>query len=231
MNTQNTMFNQIQIQTKTGCNLKCPMCPLSRITQPVLTLSGKLFTKILKELSNIDYKERISLYLMNEPFRDERLIDMIAETRERLPDVRINISTNGIIPTIDDMKRLKEVGLSDCDVSCYTQAIYDKWKDQDVNAINMIGYQYHYNNRGGNSSAGKGREVGGYCERPFVQMYVNAFGQAILCCSDYKFEVVMGDLNKNTLMEIWNNKKYKRYRKVLKTGNRKGLTLCQTCNY
>lgn len=224
-------FRQVQIQTRTGCNLRCNMCPLSRMTQPHQILSEKLFNKIIDELADIDYKGRVSLYLMNEPFLDKRLPELIEITRQKLPEARINISTNGTISTIDEMKKLKKIGLSDCDVSCYTQAIYDKWKKQDVNAINMIDYQYHYNNRGGNSSAGGDREVGGYCERPFIQMYINAFGQAVLCCSDYKFEVIMGDLKKNTLVEIWNNKKYERYREVLKTGKRKGLTLCQTCNY
>lgn len=225
-------IEQIQIQTKTGCNLKCPMCPLSSLTQPSGLLSKKLFSKIIDELVLLNYIGRVSLYLMNEPFLDERLSEFITETRSKLPKVRINISTNGVIPTPELINNLINIqGLSDCDVSCYNQVSYDKWKNKNVNAVNMIDYKYNYDNRGGNSMAGKDKKIGGYCERPFVQMYVNAFGQAILCCSDYKFEVVMGDLNKNTLMEIWNNNKYKKYREALKIGNRKDLILCKNCNY
>ena len=62
-------------------------------------------------------------------------------------------------------------------------------------------------------------------------MYINAFGKAILCCSDYKFEVVMGDVNKESLEDIWNGKKYKEYRNKLKKGTREGLKLCKVCNY
>ena len=226
------MFKQIQIQTKTGCNLKCPMCPLSRLKQPSGLLAKEVFSKIINELVLLNYTGRVSLYLMNEPFLDERLSSFIIETRNKLPKARINISTNGVIPTPELIEKLINIrGLSDCDVSCYNQASYDKWKNKKVNAVNMIDYKYNYNNRGGNSTAGKNKKIGGYCERPFIQMYINAFGQAILCCSDYRFEVVMGDVTKNTLLEIWNNNKYKRYREALKAGNREDLILCKTCNY
>lgn len=229
MDIKNNMFKHLQIQTRTGCNLKCPMCPLSKMTQPQKLLSEEILNKILDELNSLNYTGRISLYLMNEPFLDERLSELIKLTRHKLPNATITISTNGVIPTPDDIAKLS--GLSYCNVSCYTQAIYDKWKDKGVNAINMIDYKYPYNNRGGNVDVNANKVARGYCERPFTQMYVNAFGQAILCCSDYKFEVVMGDLHKNTMIEIWEGEKYKKYRSVLQANTRKGLILCETCNY
>ena len=223
------MFNQIQIQTRTGCNLKCPMCPNSYMKQPKKAMSKVLFTKIINELSQKNYNGIISLYLMNEPFLDERLPYFVALTRLKLPEARINISTNGIIPYPRSIKELK--GLSDCDVSCYTKDIWDKWKDEDVNAINMVDHKYKYDNRGGNIEAGKDKLAYIKCERPFVQMYINAFGQAILCCSDYKFEVVMGDVRTTTLEDIWNGEVYKKYRETLSNDTREGLKLCEICNY
>ncbi|PON16002.1 hypothetical protein C2W62_20780 [Candidatus Entotheonella serta] len=46
------------------------------------------------------------------------------------------------------------------------------------------------------------------CERPFQQMYINHRGEAVLCCNDWRFEVVMGDTAEAPLLEIWNNDKY-----------------------
>lgn len=216
------MFKSIQIQTITGCNLKCPMCPNSKMTQPKKLMTKKLFNKILKDLDGFD--GRVSLYLMNEPFLDKRLEELVKLTRKKLPKAFINLSTNGTLIDEIDLP-----GIDDVNISCYTQESWEKWRFNPYNAIDMRGYSYDYNNRGGNSDING--EVGGFCDRPFVQMYINALGQAILCCSDYKFEVVMGDVNKDSLNKIWNNKKYKEYRKALKTGSRKGLKLCELCNY
>ena len=226
---KNTMFKSIQIQTRTGCNLKCPMCPLSKMTQPKKLMSKKLFNKILKDLDGFD--GRVSLYLMNEPFLDERLREFVRLASKKLPKATINISTNGTLTNPGEILGFIEVGLSYSNVSCYTQKIYDKYSGYPgINAIDMVNYDYDYNNRGGNIDIGDG-EVSGYCERPFTQMYINAFGQSILCCSDYKFEVVMGDVNDETLEQIWNGDVYKEYRYKLSNNKRHELKLCRTCNY
>jgi len=68
------------------------------------------------------------------------------------------------------------------------------------------------------------------CPRPFVQMYVNYLGQAVLCCNDWRFEVVMGDTAESSLAEIWMNNKYQAYRHNLQQKNR-AMPLCNTCDY
>ena len=68
------------------------------------------------------------------------------------------------------------------------------------------------------------------CERPFQQMYVNYRGQAVLCCNDWRFEVIMGDTAQATLAEIWMNDKYQMYRRNLQQKNR-AMPLCNTCDY
>jgi len=68
------------------------------------------------------------------------------------------------------------------------------------------------------------------CPRPSQQMYVNYRGAAVLCCNDWRFEVVMGDTAQATLAEIWMNDKYQRYRHNLQQKNR-AMSLCDTCDY
>jgi hypothetical protein len=68
------------------------------------------------------------------------------------------------------------------------------------------------------------------CERPFQQMYVNYRGEAILCCNDWRFTVVMGDTASATLADIWRNEQYQRYRHHLQQKNR-AMALCSTCDY
>jgi len=68
------------------------------------------------------------------------------------------------------------------------------------------------------------------CERPFQQMYINYRGEAVLCCNDWRFEVVMGDTATSSLWDIWTNARYQTYRQHLQRKNR-ALPLCDTCDY
>ena len=68
------------------------------------------------------------------------------------------------------------------------------------------------------------------CERPFQQMYINHRGEAVLCCNDWRFEVIMGDAMASSLLEIWNNTRYRVYRQHLQQHNR-AMPLCATCDY
>ncbi|MBM3226556.1 MAG: radical SAM/SPASM domain-containing protein [Candidatus Tectomicrobia bacterium] len=68
------------------------------------------------------------------------------------------------------------------------------------------------------------------CQRPSQQMYVNYRGEAILCCNDWRSEVIMGDTAQATLADIWVNHKYQAYRRHLQQKNR-AMPLCNTCDY
>ena len=68
------------------------------------------------------------------------------------------------------------------------------------------------------------------CPRPFQQMYINYHGVAVLCCNDWRFEVIMGDTATATLPEIWNNTRYQAYRRNLQRRNR-AMPLCKTCDF
>ena len=61
-------------------------------------------------------------------------------------------------------------------------------------------------------------------------MYVNHRGEAVLCCNDWRFEVVMGDTAEASLLDIWNNDKYQTYRDHLRRRDRH-LPLCAACDY
>ena len=68
------------------------------------------------------------------------------------------------------------------------------------------------------------------CERPFQQMYINYRGEAVLCCNDWRFEVVLGDTAESTLLDIWTNDTYRAYREHLWRQNRH-MPLCASCDY
>jgi hypothetical protein len=88
-------------------------------------------------------------------------------------------------------------------------------------------------NRGGHvtwvAPSGKYQKID-KCSFPFEQMYINYLGQAIICCSDYTFKVVLGNVIKTTITEIWSGKAYRELRRCHTVGNFQSLSLCRTCN-
>ena len=68
------------------------------------------------------------------------------------------------------------------------------------------------------------------CPRPFQQMDINHRGEAVLCCNDWRFDVIMGDTTTASLADIWQNDRYQTYRHNLQQKNR-GMPLCETCDF
>ena len=232
------LFEGIQIQTIQECNLRCGFCPNSYLTQTKKKMPLEIYHKIIDELSTINYTGRVSPYLMNEPLLDDRLDELIAYSKKKLPKALLMISSNGTLLTKKRAEQLLNSGLGHVLVSCYTESIYDKiisFKMDNIRASRFFDKDLYksFNNRGGNINVGEIEEpLEKICKHPFTQMYITVNGDAVLCCGDYKSEVIMGNINNDTLLNIWNNsKKYKQYREILIKSNREGLTLCNKCNY
>lgn len=67
------------------------------------------------------------------------------------------------------------------------------------------------------------------CRLPFTELLVNWDGTSSLCCQDIEGEVIIGDVNKQTLAEIWNGEKIKAIRKKHREIDTDRLTLCKDC--
>tara|TARA_B100001996_G_scaffold370071_1_gene344106 strand:+ start:724 stop:1803 length:1080 start_codon:yes stop_codon:yes gene_type:complete len=58
-----------------------------------------------------------------------------------------------------------------------------------------------------------------YCEYPWTSLTVMADGNVVPCTQISNSEIVLGNINENSLEEIWNSKKYDEFRKMHVTGN------------
>lgn len=70
------------------------------------------------------------------------------------------------------------------------------------------------------------------CVLPWGFMVVNFDGEVTTCCANYlRNELIMGDIRKQKLKEIWQSEKYRRLRRDHLTGNLKDWPTCRSCNY
>lgn len=69
------------------------------------------------------------------------------------------------------------------------------------------------------------------CEqnRPIERMHILADGTVIICCQDWRKEVVLGNIKDNSVQEIWNGKKYREVRASIYDKNKKCVDLCKRC--
>ena len=69
------------------------------------------------------------------------------------------------------------------------------------------------------------------CSFPFYQMIISADGLVVSCCTDWSRKNIAGDLNKNTLREIWNGETLNKFRLMLLRLERSKLEACKNCTF
>lgn len=233
----NKPFKAIQIETLHGCNLNCKTCPNSLIEKHNELMDEKIYFKILDDLKKANFGGRISPYLMNEPTLDKRLHYFIQETKKMFPDNLIYISSNGLLLDNAEILKLFESGVGRLVITCYSKPIYDKLKNWETDdRIKIITTHdkdpdVQFFNRGGNVDVGDEGLVMETCSKVTKQAFVNYLGDVIICCSDYRYEVVAGNVMKKNLYDLYNCEKFKHYRRKLLCKDRKDLKLCETCNW
>lgn len=77
---------------------------------------------------------------------------------------------------------------------------------------------------------GVGPPRDGKCARPFREYVITFDGKVILCCHDWNTEAIIGDLEKQTLSEIWYGNEHRRHLRYLYEGDRHHAP-CNKCDY
>lgn len=269
------IFTRIQIQTVSWCNRSCTFCPSGKFPVPKAFMAVEVYHRVIDQLHDLNFRGRISPYLMNESLLDKRLPDLIAYTRARCLDSWIALNSNGDALSEQLICRLFDAGLNCLDVNAYDNpaqhkahvALAERVVTRRDDITHTTGYlDSHFNNtanlprstkivhcrdmtsweqrfrakkatpdminRSGNVPASRRLDapLTSGCPRPFQQMYINYLGKAVLCCNDWRFEVIMGDTATSSLLEIWTNATYQIYRQNLQRNNR-AMPLCGTCDY
>lgn len=224
---------QVQIQTIDYCNRKCQWCPNSEITKSAGTLMDRVvFEKILSDLTAVNYMGKFHLYLMGEPLCDPRMVDLIGRVRELFPTNTIFISTNGDnLKGYTDITRLFGAGLSVLGISYYDHKndFLKNYRDDRIIHATLKDLRPSFYNRAGLVKVSPFEPLK-KCGWLWSKAYINHRGDVILCCSDYYYQAIMGNVMEQDFATIFNNEKYTEYRKAHEAGNGKDMNLCRDCN-
>ncbi len=244
------LFHSIQIQTQTYCNLNCQFCPNNKIKREHGKMSLDVFNKIIHELSELNYRGEIMLYLQNEPLLDKRIVEFVQIANKNCPNAIIGLYSNGTNLTNGLLCNLFNVGLTFIRINDYSMVQFNNVKTEEcytveseiktficyaANQKKIKIYRFFPSIKKMSNRSGlmEGRTtptpLNLFCNRPFEQMYINFKGEALFCCNDWLFNEIMGDVKKNRLIEIWSNKKYVLLRNELIRNSR--IRICKECDY
>ncbi len=68
------------------------------------------------------------------------------------------------------------------------------------------------------------------CIKMREEMFFYTDGRAVLCCWDIAGRAVIGDVTKESVLDIWNGEVRRRYADYLSRGERDKITLCSRCD-
>jgi radical SAM protein with 4Fe4S-binding SPASM domain len=68
------------------------------------------------------------------------------------------------------------------------------------------------------------------CDWLFEKAYISHRGDVILCCSDYHYEVVFGNVMRQPFKDIYNGESYNAYRQAHREHRGHEMPLCDRCN-
>lgn len=71
----------------------------------------------------------------------------------------------------------------------------------------------------------------GFCEYPFTQFNITTDGKVNKCCADLYFSDPMGNVKDNSMMHIWEGRRFRKVRQIILEGNRNAIETCRKCDF
>lgn len=246
-------FSLIEFNLSGLCNRDCVFCP--RVDPEIFPninehIPVELYEKTMRELAEVDYDGMILYSGFGEPFLYKRIEELIVLSKRYCPKVRVESVTNGDFVTPDKLKSMFDAGLDTLLISLYDGefqrqifqgmmaeagisdgqvVLRDRWLPAEQNyGITLV-------NRSGMVEI---PEVGigalkeplkRRCFYPFYQVVVDYDGSVLLCTHDWGKKFIVGNLNQQTIHELWDNERIRKVRENLANSDR-SLAPCSGCD-
>lgn len=238
----------VHIETINRCNGTCSFCPCNKNAdkRKLKVMEEAIFNKIIDDLAAVEYDGIVMLNANCEPFLDQRMAKFINIAYDKLPKAQKILFTNG---TLISESILEEIAgkLNTLYINNYSTSyemtdtskrIYNYIKVNEEKFENMqINIEFRYANEILTNKGGKApnkqnvnKVYKNLCPNPFMETIIYPDGVIGLCCND-NYEVTnFGNVNDNTIFEIFNNEALKKVRQAMREG-RNGYDFCKYCDF
>ena len=237
------LFSWLDINPTELCNRKCVFCPRSQgFKNSNLHMDLNLAKKMARELKALIFTGTINISGNGEPLLHKDIVGLV----NCFNNFQVEIVTNGDKLNVELIKDLYANGLKYLVVSMYDGpeqiekfknlfklagctedqfALRDRWyKEED-------GYGLILTNRAGYLKSKIKIEPFKHCFYVHYSIQVDWNGDILLCSHTiYDKSFTFGNLNEQSLSELWTSDALNKYRKNLGNGDRKCLNPCSSCD-
>ena len=229
---------EIEISESGICNRKCSFCPRSAPEFKDIKefISQDLVENVAEQLSEINYSGTIRFSGFVEPLLDKKIFDHIKTFKNYCQNSRIEIVTNGDPLNEDRLKKLFKFGLDKILISVYDgkaeavkfEKMIKKCKVKSDQAI--IRHRYYsedkdfgitLSNRAGEMTNAEFKipklleSKKQPCYIPSYTFFFDYLGDVLMCPHDWGKKVILGNLYREKLINIWFSEKSIQIRKKL----------------
>ncbi len=242
----------IEISNSGVCNRKCSFCPRSDPEYKDVNefISDQLHEKIFKELSDYNYKGMLIYSGFCEPLLKKDIYKDIKIARKYLPQAHIEIITNGDVLNSTRIKKLFESGLSQLLISVYDGDEDFKKFNNMCEKSNLKKSQYvirkrylseeqdfgiTMSNRSGllknaeHAVQPLSKSLKAACNYPSYTFFVDYNGDVLMCSHDWGKKKILGNMNKDSFINIWTSQVARLARKKLNNSERT-FSPCNKCD-
>jgi radical SAM protein with 4Fe4S-binding SPASM domain len=243
---------EIEISESGTCNRTCSFCPRSapNFEDKKEFIGNTLHEKLCLELKELNYKGTIRYSGFVEPLLDKNIYNLINMARKYLPGTNVEMVTNGDPLNLARLNRLFKNGLNKILISAYDgKEDAQKLEDLCINA-NLSNDQYIVRHRYYSEDQDFGITLSNRaglmenaefkiatlkeplkkaCYIPSYTFFLDYQGDVLMCPHDWGKKIILGNLNKEKLIDIWFSKKSMKIRKMLNNSNR-NFTPCNVCD-
>ena len=243
---------EIEISESGTCNRSCSFCPRSaaNFVDKKEFITNDLHEKLCVELKELNYKGTIRYSGFVEPMLDKNIYNLISMVRGYLPESNIEMVTNGDPLNLKRLKKLFDHGLNKILISAYdgkeeSEKLENLCIQANLNEKQYIVRHRYYSeeqdfgitlsNRSGLMADAEFKidalkePLKNPCYIPSYTFFLDYQGDVLMCPHDWGKKVILGDLNKEKLKDIWFSKKFMRIRKMLNKSNR-NFKPCNVCD-
>ena len=243
---------EIEISESGTCNRSCSFCPRSAadFEDKKEFISNELHEKLCTELQKLNYKGTIRYSGFVEPMLDKNIYNLISMVKNFLPDCNVEMVTNGDPLNLKRLNKIFQSGLNRILISAYdskedADKLEDLCKEAQLSSDQYIVRHRYYSeeqdfgitlsNRSGLMENAEFKikslkePLKNPCYIPSYTFFLDYQGDVLMCPHDWGKKIILGNLNKENLLDIWFSKKSMRIRKMLSNSNR-NFSPCNVCD-
>jgi MoaA/NifB/PqqE/SkfB family radical SAM enzyme len=224
-------ISTINLQTNNQCPRQCPFC-CNKAQKPLEEMSMDLFRKIVDDIRKLDYPIVLAIAMFNDSFAESRIVEMVeyASTlkgKTLLLTNAIKMDTQEAVQLLGKYKNLCIEINTYGDEKIYQKVCYLKNHPR-VTIRTITEPDVVWNLCGNVPSVYDDKlPLKQFCSQLFVHIGIDIHGR-VVCNKDFYSEEPFGNLNKESLINIWNGKKLQRRRAELLIDKRCGI--CAKCD-